>query len=668
MPYTVELYQDDKLADNRKYRSGFPQTAFWTGEVVDIGNFAHLNVYADNSIELGCGNSSFSAISNAQLATHIKIIDKDISSPVEVLGAIVNWEYINDNNVRISYIVDAFMSAQLSGLITKAEGVCERVNMDTGEAYFANDFSEPFTPSDLTYADPDVTSEFNFGVGDFEGVNVGDSGVSAGGVAFILTVSPTLAEFCGVTTPFGTPSTPTPELKDISDFRFVGAELYEHSGGTYRGMPLKFSSVAEVKSFVNAILKGCGFRTTNPSNGFSTMESVEKRALAIVGNHQGAQQFYTPKNWNNDEYESIRLISGDDIYNLYAIPEAFASSQANYFTSTIKVGNFPDLDKGFTFGSELDFAGKLLKYPYIYYKLVTANGDTVQIIPQVHYEKSAAHTPTFFVTMQLRYIGGDMPRIMGRIVPAFSDAMGNGQDPYQDESCCEWFTIRSYPALSLSFNSTYNAQMQRDVSSFKKIAQSYANSVAMTRITNPMRGGYLDSVKHAGRAGVGLTGSNNSGVYGNAMYAAGAMLGNAQRFYGIGDGRSLVDDINKQEFQNNYALDSIGNFLSPDVGSVMGNDFITQFGIPAIACYWCGATDAELFAYARYLEEFGSACNGRVNPIDDSHDILGGTANIIKFNNETFYKFLNIRIDGYLPIEWKRNIKDLFENGVYLIG
>lgn len=669
--FTVALHAEPQLSDMVKLRGDLTSTPIFTAELVNNSNFGNKNIFCDNTVELGAATQSLPPIvatipgeNNACAANVIRISWESYV----VIGFITDWEYTNDNNMRVSYRVDAFMSALLSNMITDIDGICERISMTTGDEYFANEQSEPFTPSDNSWADPITTSEFNDGIHTFEGITVGSRGVLTSGTCFILTVSPKVAEWCG-TDAFGTPPTPVPELKTIGHFKFSGADTTQCGGGLFRGIPFKFASWSDVQAFIKGILSGCGFRTIFPATGYSTQESVTRRLLMNVPNDAGGTSTYWHKNWNNDPYESISFIGGSDLYNLYCVPEKLLDAAAGngFVEGYCRAASFTNLDDMHNFGSETDRAGKLLMFPYVYTKMVTANGDTATIIPQIHYEKDSAFKPSFSVQMSLRFVGGDTPRLLGRLVPGFASS-GLNPDPYADDSVCEWFTIRNYPAVTLSFNDSYNPQIQRDITSSRKLMVNYMNTVALARLTSPVSQGYRDYVNQNGERGIR---NDNQGLLGSLGYIGGATVGGLQGVIsdalGVRRG-SLLSDIDRQRAQNESRADRYGNIITAEQGVVMGNDFLSQYGIPAVACYVCGATDAEMYTFCRYLEEYGTAYNGRVKPLQkDYYAMLGGLAEVDPFDGRVFYRFSHVKVEGAMPQEWRNNIKALFESGAYLL-
>lgn len=651
--FEISLHRDVLLSHNIKYRQPFSSPAVYTTTAVNIGNFSNKNLYCDNTVELAMGRLT-PPQGTEQLATdcnYIKIVwDGKIT-----IGFISDWEYINDNNIKISYRVDAFLSARASNFIASMEGICERVNLDTND-FFTNLQSEPFSPSDIMNANSGMTHAFNLPVQEFEGVIVGSNGVSTQGTSLILTVSPTIRAFLGIDGGMREPPDFTPQLKDVDSFNFNSTDTYMHAGGVYRGFPLKFENMSDVSTFIQKILSGCGFRTELPPTGYSNQKADTHHSYLTPSNMGGGDAYFMERNKDGDPLESIRFINISDIYNLYCIPDEFTKRQSSYFTKYVDISGWKNLSNLHRFGSETHEKGKLLAYPYYYAKLETANGDTVNMIPQTFFEQREGDE-NLIVRLNLRYIGGDTPRLMARLVPT----RNKFESPYNTDSVCSWFTVRSYPAVTLSINDSFNPQVQRDMQNVRKVSTVYANAASNARLDSPFKQGYLDAVHGES------SNNSNRGFLGNTASFLGEGLGVWEKLLNGSNSNGLFSDKSLQAMNNEVRSLNVGNFITSESTHIMGNDFISQFGIPAFAVWDCGATDAELYTYSRYLEEFGTACNCLLNPLTNTGKIFAGQGQVKSWNGKTFYKFSNIRIEGVMPLEWKNNIKSLFESGVYLV-
>lgn len=190
MPYTVSLHSETKLSSNIKYRKGFPAPSIFNTTTVNNGAFGNKNLYCDNTVSLGCGTNHESAERIALKANYIKIQFDGKT----VIGAIKDWEYINNGHVKFYYNVDAFMSALVSGFIKNMYGLCERVNLDTKD-YFTNLQSEPFSPSDNQKCNTQITENFNQAIKLFEGIDPTVNGVYSDKTRLILTVSPAIVDY-----------------------------------------------------------------------------------------------------------------------------------------------------------------------------------------------------------------------------------------------------------------------------------------------------------------------------------------------------------------------------------------------------------------------------------------------------------------------------------------
>lgn len=644
MAITVNIYKDTRIQRNVKYRAGFSGTPVFTATAVNIGNFSSLDLFSDNGVEL--------SIPYATVST-CNIISVNAGT-ITTIGHIESIEYINDNNVFISYVVDPFTSARFSGLITDMTGLCERANINVSEA-FTNLQSEPFSPSDVMTANPEATQTANTEVFSLEGVTPQSNGLASAQTRFVLTVSPAVIEYLGVGA-FDTPPTGfTQELKEIESLNFYSSDTTLHCGGTFKGTPLLFQTIHDVKDFIQTLLGGCGFRTELEPDGYSTQQATTYRQYLTDANSGAGQSNNIPKNEDGDPMEAIRFITADDIYNLYCMPALFAISSTSMLWATGSIRGFKTVANISKFGAEDSTKGKLTAHPYYYGKLVTANGDSVNIIPQTHYSDFSGNDNRVYIT--LRFIGGDNPRLMGRL----ASNGANQINAYDNSAINEWFTIRNYPSVTLSINNSFNPQVQKDVANTRQTSAILANSRASAQLKSPISQGYVDGI-----AGVEKKYNAGQSYFNRVGTAIGSALASIDSSV-PGGATNTFKDKNAVERVNNQRTATAGNIITADIQSVMGNDFTSQFSIPAISIYHCGATDAEQYGFSRYIEQFGQTLNCIINPLTNSGSIFGGSGSIITVNGYTFYQFANIDVSGVMPVTWKNAIKDLFESGVYLI-
>ena len=660
-PIKVTLHTEYLMTDTIKYRDVWNNAPIFTTEAVNNGNFSNKNLFCDNVITLG-GVNLGTLSGTDELYSEANYIKLEWNDYV-VIGYIIDWEYLNDNNIKIAYTVDCFTSALASGIIRSMGGLCERTNLSyTGN--FVNLQSEPFSPSDVTVANPTLTQKFNEQINQFENITYSEAGISSPDVSIILTVSPALAERVGAT-PFSTPTAQV-GLKDVTTLNFYGSGTTEHSGGTYRGIPLKFDTIDAAQTFIKTMLSGSGFRCKMPAAGYSTQESKQRRTMLITSDN-GGQIEYSHKNWNYDDYECLRFITGNDFFGLYAIPKEFATAKGDYFEGTYTIEGFRQLsstqwDEQFHhMGVEIDDKARLLAYPYCYTKIVTANGDTINIQPQSMHKRNGNFDYSPSVYLSLRYVGGDTPRLMGSIAPSW---ITQPFHPYRDTSVCEWFTIRSYPSLSMGFSDSRNQQAILDAANIKKLLATDS-----TQRNNAGLFSSFDRGFHDGAQGEfwGTETNKNHGWTSRGIAGAAAGLGWVADAFGAGN--SLANNA-AIEMQNAVTATMAGNVITPNPSVVMGNDMQGQLTLPAISAFRCGATDAELFAFCRYLDTYGHACNCMLQPLDNQGMARGGlfdgNATVTPVAGMTFYKFSNIIINGAMPNEWRTSIKMLFESGVYL--
>lgn len=645
MPYQVSLHKEEKMTHNVKYRTQFAAPAIWSGTVVNNGNFANKNLFVDNSVELVVGNTPLQW-GNEKLACECNYI-KITWDKWTVIGLITDWQYINDGNMNISYSVDSFMSALVSGEITDMKGVCERVNYIPSSRE-SNDQSEPFSCSDIMKNNNATSAAVCAAINGFEGTSVKYPGVFQPDHYYVLCVSPAIVDYCNLTAMDLNPTVPSIGLKDYGQkLNFKGSDTTISHGGMFRGTPVCFDDPDELKKFCKDILSGCGFITVLPGNGYSIQQANNRLQYQTQSTIGGGQTTWQYKNEQGYPMESIRFIADDDIYSCYCIPQKFCTTAFNPETEVFEIS-----DGMFSVGSfgEDAMKVKFTNYPYHYMKLRTIAGDTVDIIPQTNLRGRSNPDVTFF-HLWLRYCGGDSPCLQGMIGSSNSGAGINYMAGHNND----WFTIRNYPAITLNSDMSVNAQVQKDIGNMRQYQATKASALVGNRVSSPMGTAYHDAVNGRGwqTENLGLGSGISSGV--------GNLLG---KIPGLNNGSLFKDKTNVEAQQ--AAIKNNANATVEGGGlGIMGNNFAMQLaGVPATV-YNCGATMRELKAFSRYIEEFGQSFGDIINPLDNSGTIFEGT--IVPIDDRTFYQFSHIRVEGNFPVIWKEKIKELFESGVYLI-
>lgn len=645
MPYQVSLHKEPKMTHNIKYRTEFSAPALWSGTVVNNGNFSNKNLFVDNSVELIVGNQP-NEWGNEKVATECNYI-KITWDKWTVIGLITDWQYINDGNMNISYSVDSFMSARVSGAITDMKGVCERVNYIPSNRE-SNDQSEPFSCSDIMKNNTATSQAVCSAINGFEGTSIKYPGVFQPDHRYVLTVSPAIVDYCSLTPMQINPTVPNISLHNYGTrLSFKGSDTTISNGGMYRGTPVCFDSPDQLKTFLKNILAGCGFWTAIPANGYSIQQATSRNQYKTESTIGGGETSWQYKNSSGDPMESIRFITEEDIYACYCIPNKFCNTDFNPKTEVFEIS-----DGMFSTGSfgEDAMKVKFTNFPYHYMKLRTINGDTVDIIPQTHMRGRSNPDITYF-DLFLRFSGGDNPRLMGMIG---SSNMGSGID-YMAGHNNDWFTIRNYPSITLNSDMSMNAQVQKDIGNQRQYQATKATSLISNRVSSPMGTAYHDQVNGRGWQ------TENLGLGSGISSMIGAGLG---KIPGLDNGSLFKDKVNVEAQQAAIKNNANASVEGGSLG-IMGNDFNMQVaGVPATV-YDCGATMRELKTFSRYIEEFGQSFGDIINPLDNSGNIWQGT--ITPIDDRTFYQFSHIRIDGEFPIIWKEKIKELFESGVYLI-
>lgn len=536
-------------------------------------------------------------------------------------------------------------------MITSMSGLCERTHLNyTDTQSFVNLLPEPWTVQDTIRGQSTFSGNVNEIVYAFEGVTPTAAALDSTDTKTIVTISPAAADYVGVTTPFETPSVAfAQELKSISNFKFNASDNTEHSGGIFRGTPVMFNSPSQAKLFIRRLLGGCGFRTIMPPTGYDS--DGTPRWQYVTPENAGGGNAYAGGVLNESDFEleSIRFITSDDIYNMYILPTNFCTggsivrtSLANSVTGAHTLSDITGM------GEETNDKSKLLGYPYTYYKAITANGDNINIYPQVYNVRNGVWGNSSNLLLDLKFIGGDMPRLMGRFIPALST-----ENPFANSSLGEWFTIRNYPCLSLSITDSYSPQRQREINVNRQLSAVAIEANNKEMIDHPFRAAHRDGEGNSQQETLNL----GQKLLSNLGSAVSNIVQNPQ-FY---------SDPVQQTVNNAVVNANSGASIQAAQSYVQGNDYLSQYGIPAFSIYQGGCSNAEIYSLARYIDNFGCACNCTINPLNNSGSIFGGLASVGSNNGRTFYRFANIEITGVMPPNWKADIKALFESGVYLV-
>lgn len=667
---TVTIYAEDEVTATVKRRAGWSGTAIRTVTAVNVGNFGSSDLFADNSIELGLGQMAppIGTWEDAYGGNYIKLT----WGSYNVIGFITNWEYINEANARIHYQVDSFSSAQESNMIQRIEGLCNRTHLDYNDAQsLINQNPDEFSPSDICRPDHLTTQNLNAITSAFEGLDPSPDNLADGNIAFILTVSPAVVAYMGT---IGIGYAPmanatgdtgfTQQLSNVNSFNFRRCDTTVHSGGIYRGLPLVFNTIGACTAFINRLMGGCGFRLTMPTTGYSNHNINEFHQYQTPDNNAGGSVTWQSRagSGNDRGFEAVRFITSQDIYNFYAIPINFAvPTQATILSTGHTIPNVINLSNLHNIGAENNDKSKLLMYPYAYTMVSTANGDELNLLPQQYHDRGGFWENTSELKFDLKYVGGDMPRLMARFA-----VFGTAGSPWGNTSLPEWITVRNYPALTLSMSDSESPQAAMEIMQSRKLEAMHANKVNQFHYGNAFAASIRDGfVDNPNRSGVG----NLMGRVGDAI-GQGTMI--SQRTANQILGRRSFDwafrNNEEQEIQLAANIMNATNMVSAVKHYISGNGFAAQMAVPAFAAYRAGATDSELHSFARYIDLFGNVCSDIIDPIANSGTLYGGNADFSEFNGRSFYRFSWIDVDGTMPEIWKRNIKGLFENGVYLIN
>ena len=651
----VRLYNDATLTHTVKRRAGLQGTLIWgedaqgniTGTVAN-GNFNNRDLLSSNTVEISATMLTCCA------ATHIRID----AGQFTVIGEITSCKYINENNTSVEYTVDVITSAIMSNMIADLWGHCQRTHLsyDRNDMSFVNQLSEPIAVGDFARGNSRLTGLFNNAVEAFEGVPNGsnENMLTHSSMYFALTVSDAaMRRFSWIDHDIFTsnPITGTPGLQNESNFHFQGASITSHSGGLYKGRVVFFTSLTALRNTVSRMLEGWGFRVQLPPNGYDIQDAVNCRPYYQYSDADNSYS-HSSRNAIADPMESIRMITADDIFGAHAIPANFASSfDTAYISSEGNViGPFRNLSNVHAMGAETNDMSKIMGYPYTYYKVVTANGDTINLVPQLYMERDDVWTNLSQVLLDLRYVGGDSPKLQGRFVPTLAVT-----NPWAFNSPVEWFTIRNYPSIVLTKETSLNKHMSKEVMQSRKLTALTNTALASASMESPFRQGVLH----------GYQSNQNRGWWGNMMNRLGGLIGQGSLIGGETTWADVTQDSVQQQLDNAQTKMQAGNLLEPQQAAIDGDDFMSQLSRPPIACYHAGGANSEVWAVARYFEKFGQSCGAILRPLTNTGLIFQGRAEVSSFDGLTFYQFSKITCTGTMPIWWKKEIETLFETGVY---
>lgn len=674
MPFTVELRADNILKSNTKYRSGGVRgSVIWSSEVVNNGNFANKDVWADNSIEISC------PFSTAQNANYI-ILKFENSS---IAGEIVSCGYTNDNNTIITYVLDHYTTAQMTqgvrgGFFTGAMGLCARTNLTYPRESLANQLPEPISGSDLKKVHSEFTEQFNQKINSKYDITQTSNSALDNGNCFVLWISAFAAwaiqKNGGSADSWqilaSSPTSNSITNVDLADFTppaSIRPTTLWHGGYT-TGVPLVFSTELLLSVYINDMLSNVGVRTVIPKDGISNDGTV-RRYVNVDRQYFTSDNLTTEQANEQVEMEMTKIITEQDIFQIMIIPKKIATSPQKervFFNDEVvldlDLSNFnPMKDEKITIlpdGTIInDYSkSKALTFPYYYLKLKTRIGNEIVITPQLKM-KQTSYLNEFTVNFWTQFVGGNTPKLMLSI----NDYTEEGT-PTDEINGIEWNTIYEYPSIAWTSG----------VSTEQQVAQLSARMHRSANIQTAIIGqstqgtGFLYGLR-GGKAHMGqnLMQKGLSSL-GNAISYTGASanLANANTGGFTPYDRYTTDTENSKK----QSQDNSNNLISSNPHTIMGEGGTDLLLSSPVTIYQCGFSDGELFSLCRYFDRRGQATNCIINPLTNAGNVFGGNASITSYGGKTYYEFYDIDVTGTMPTNLKNAIQSMFTSGCYLVN
>ncbi|MCL2311002.1 MAG: hypothetical protein FWC41_00725 [Firmicutes bacterium] len=676
MPFSVSLHADNILSSTVKRRyGGVTSTPLLTIDVVNNSNLGNANIYADNGVELSislndCANANYIVLS--------------FGNPINtvIAGQITELIYNNDKNTTIMYVVDVFSTAQMtnavrSGFMGSMQGLCERTNLTYPGESVINQLGEPVAGSNVEEVHNDLTNDFNDLINEFLGIKQINNDLLLDGYKLVLWISNFAAwaiDLAGGTInqwAIGSniPKTSKNIITTLTAGMILEGNKYSATrfwyGGVSNGVPLVFSTEAEVLEFVDAMMSNIGIREIIPPDGLEN-DGVIRRFVRVDKNnfHADVMTQAEASDMLNIEMEQTRVITFNDVLKVMILPNDICTNhQFPTKVESIQVDTGYGLNNFNPLSDERDFIlpdstivhdyskSKVMQYPYWYFKMKTRMGNEVVILPQLHFVRFSYIQTTMQIKGFMRFVGGDEPCLQISI-NQYKD-LG---DPRIASSGVEWLTIYTFP--SIPWSSSESSEQQLANLSTRMLRRANVTSAIMGKSQQ----GYLQYGFNGG-----IPNSANQGFLQASRTATGNFLSGLNPINNI-KGHSafktqLQNDINQETVSNNAS-----SIIATPPHVISGESAINELFSPPVTIYRCGFTDGELFAFCRFLDRRGQATDAILNPITNSGSIFGGQASVSSVGNKTFYKFYDFDVNGTMPVNYKNEIINLFVGGVYLVG
>lgn len=673
---SVSLYKDNDLKSNTKYRNGGLTNSqlIITLDAVSNGSIANKNIYADNSVEISvpietCGTANY--------------ISLTIGNTV-IAGEITGLDYINDNNTSVQYAVDYFTTAQMTAAVrgeffTNVFGHCERTNLTYPGESVVNQQPEPYTGGDYMEPEIDFTRQLNQDLGSSMEVDMGNinSGIFFRGYIAVLWISSFAAQValeCGSVNvgPWRADcSPPTPGVHIKPDFSSTVPANNTWYGGVSTGCPLTFTgadAMDKMSAFINALLGECGIQVIYPPEGLSE-DGVIRRFVTVTPDNAFYPESDDPEEYTT-EMTQVRLVGPDDILRIQILPGAYRNGSADpsFRTYTLSTGyglnNFnPLIDERTVVlpdGTIVnDYSkSKLMTYPYWYFKLLTATGDCITILPQRHMSVSN-YINTFDIHLWYKFTGGDRPTLQVCVLSA--EEIEGGVRPDSPGATVTWYTVYQFPTIAWAADVSTEQQLaaiQAQVARYGEMqAAIIGASTKGTGFQYGIRGGQANA--------------NSQGV----LRSWGTAVGNW--FGGTDEG------FTRQQYTNalgggsaKYMNELAASLGQSEAGRIMqtsnfqstGGDSIAELFSQPLRLFRAGYSYGELFGFGRFIDRNGQSCHLNGNPITNSFNVFGGNASITSYAGKTWYQFTDCDVSGTMPVDYKNAIQLLFTGGCYLMG
>lgn len=673
---TVSLYKDSNLKSNTKYRTGglANSTPIVTLTAVSNGAIANKNIYADNSVEIS------TPIETAGTANYITLT----IGTTCIVGEITGMDYINDNNTNINYAIDYFTTAQMTAALrgeffTGVFGHCERTNLTYPAESVVNLQPEPYQGGDYMEPEIDFTRQINQDLGASMEVDMGNinSSIFFRGYVAVLWISSFAAQValeCGSANvgPWRADcSPPTPGVHIKPDFSSTIPANNTWYGGVSTGCPLTFTganAMDKLSDFVNALLGECGIQVIYPPQGLSEDGTI-RRFVTVTPDNMFYPEPDDPEEYTT-EMTQVRLVGAEDILRIQILPGAYrnGSTDPSFRTFPLTTGydlsNFnPLIDEKTVVLPDgtivYDYSkSKLMTYPYWYFKLLTATGDCITILPQRHMSVSN-YINTFNINIWYKFTGGDRPTLQVCVLSA--EEIEAGTRPDSPGATVTWYTVYQFPTIAWAADVSTEQQLaaiQAQVARYGEMqAAIIGASTKGTGFQYGIRGG------EANRASQGTLRAAVTSV-GNWLGSSDEVFSRAAYTNDFGGGSAKY----LNELAASLGQSEAGRIMQSSNFQSTGGDSIAELCSQPLRMFRCGMSYGELFGFGRFIDRQGQSCHLNGNPITNSFNVFGGNASITSYAGKTWYQFSDCDVTGTMPVDFKNAIQLMFCGGCYLMN